>query len=327
MNDQYSPLVLSAPLIAGLLTLILTRLMLSSALFRGIQDVPNGRSLHDRPIPRIGGLALMLGVLTSWLLLKGQTTTSLFAAVIVLMLVSLLDDLKDLPAKWRLLLHLVVSASFIGCTLVPLPIYLAVLLIAGVVWMTNLFNFMDGANGLAGGMAAIGFVFYVLAALAQGDMHFALVSLVVVSSSLAFLAFNFGKARVFMGDAGSIPLGFLAAAIGLLGWQKGLWPLWFPLVAFSTFIMDATVTLFKRLLRGERVWEAHREHYYQRVIQMGWTHKKTAIAEYILMMISGLAGLIAMRLSPAYALLLILLCMSAKIFLMYLVDIKWQQRA
>jgi len=76
---------------------------------------------------------------------------------------------------------------------------------------------MDGANGLAGGMAAIGFVFYVLAALVQGDMHFALVSLVVVSSSLAFLAFNFGKARVFMGDAGSIPLGFLAAAVGLLG--------------------------------------------------------------------------------------------------------------
>jgi len=91
--------------------------------------------------------------------------------------------------------------------------------------------------------------------------------------------------------------------------------------------MDATVTLFKRLLRGERVWEAHREHYYQRVIQMGWTHQKTALAEYALMMISGLAGLIAMRLSPAYALFLILVCLSVKIFLMYLVDFKWQQRA
>jgi len=269
----------------------------------------------------------MLGVLIAWHLLATPTSGLLYAGGVLLMLLSLLDDLNDLPAKWRLFGHLFVAIGFVAWGLVPMPIYWAVLFVICLIWMTNLYNFMDGANGLAGGMAVFGFFFYALVAGFEGEINFALMNLVIVGSSLAFLVFNFGKAKVFMGDAGAIPLGFLAAAIGLLGWQRDLWPLWFPVMIFSSFIMDATVTLLKRLFRGERVWEAHREHYYQRLIQMGWTHQKTALAEYALMMISGLAGLIALRLSPAYAVSLILVCLSVKIFLMYLVDVKWQQRA
>ena len=327
MNDQYSLLAFLAPLVAGLLTLILTRLMLTSAVFTKIQDIPNSRSLHDKPVPRIGGLALMLGVLAAWHLIKDQEITWFYAGVMVLMLLSLLDDLKNLPAKWRLVGHLAVAIGFIVWGLVPMPIYWAVLLVVGVVWMTNLYNFMDGANGLAGGMAAIGFGFYALAAVVQGDMHFAVVNLVVVSSSVAFLVFNFGRARVFMGDAGSIPMGFLSAAIGLIGWQKGLWPIWFPLVIFSSFIVDATVTLFKRLLRGERIWEAHREHYYQRLIQMGWSHQKTALVEYALMTVSGVIGLVSIRLPSMYALGLICACIVIKLLLMRLVDVRWRRHA
>ena len=325
MNTQYSLLGSFAPIIALVVTLLLTRLMLGSTLFSKIQDIPNARSLHERPVPRIGGLALMLGMLTAWHFLANPATQWLYAGVIVLMLLSLIDDLNDLPAKWRLLGHLVVAIGFVGLDLGPLPIYFAVLFVLGVVWMTNLYNFMDGANGLAGGMAAIGFGFYALAAVLQGDLNFALMNLVIVGSSLAFLAFNFGKAKVFMGDAGSIPLGFLAAAIGLLGWQRGLWPLWFPVVIFSSFVLDATVTLLKRFLRGERVWEAHREHYYQRLIQMGVSHKTTALIEYGLMITSGLIAMVALHRALPEVVFLVSICLLIKLSLMRHVDLRWKQ--
>ena len=267
----------------------------------------------------------MLGMLTAWHFLANPATQWLYAGVIVLMLLSLIDDLNDLPAKWRLLGHLVVAIGFVGLDLGPLPIYFAVLFVLGVVWMTNLYNFMDGANGLAGGMAAIGFGFYALAAVLQGDLNFALMNLVIVGSSLAFLAFNFGKAKVFMGDAGSIPLGFLAAAIGLLGWQRGLWPLWFPVVIFSSFVLDATVTLLKRFLRGERVWEAHREHYYQRLIQMGVSHKTTALIEYGLMITSGLIAMVALHRALPEVVFLVSICLLIKLSLMRHVDLRWKQ--
>jgi UDP-N-acetylmuramyl pentapeptide phosphotransferase/UDP-N-acetylglucosamine-1-phosphate transferase len=98
-----------------------------------------------------------------------------------------------------------------------------------------------------------------------------------------------------MGDSGSVPLGFLAAAFGMHGWAEHDWPLWFPLVVFSPFIVDATVTLARRLWQRQRVWQAHREHYYQRLVQLGWGHARTALAEYALMALCGVAGLYALN--------------------------------
>ena len=90
-----------------------------------------------------------------------------------------------------------------------------------------------------------------------------------------------------MGDAGSTLFGFLAACLGLLGWQLGIWTLWFPGLVFSPFIVDATVTLIRRLLRGEKIWRPHREHYYQRLVLSGWGHRRTVLAEYGVMALCG----------------------------------------
>ena len=90
-----------------------------------------------------------------------------------------------------------------------------------------------------------------------------------------------------MGDVGSIPLGFLAAVLGLRGFWSGAWPAWFPLLVFSVFIIDATVTLLRRGLRGEKVWLPHREHYYQRLVRSGWSHRRLALAAYALMLATG----------------------------------------
>jgi len=157
------------------------------------------------------------------------------------------------------------------------------MLLIAMVWMVNLYNFMDGSDGLAGGMAIFGFSAYGIAAYYGLDIRLAMMNAIIVFASLAFLLFNFNPARIFMGDSGSIPLGFLAAALGLVGYQRGLWPYWFPIIVFSPFIVDATLTLLKRLLHGEKIWHAHRSHYYQRLVQMGLGHRKTAIFEYCLM--------------------------------------------
>jgi len=95
-----------------------------------------------------------------------------------------------------------------------------------------------------------------------------------------------------MGDAGSIPLGYLAAALGLAGWSSGLWPIAFPLLVFSPFIVDASVTLAKRLSRGEKIWQAHRSHYYQRLVRMGWSHRRLALFEYGVMAAAGFSGVL-----------------------------------
>jgi UDP-N-acetylmuramyl pentapeptide phosphotransferase/UDP-N-acetylglucosamine-1-phosphate transferase len=163
--------------------------------------------------------------------------------------------------------------------------------------MCNLYNFMDGSDGLAGGMTVSGFLVYAAAAWLAGSAQFALLNLAVAAAAAGFLLHNFHPARIFLGDAGAVPLGFLAAAFGITGWLQHDWTWWFPLLVFSPFIVDASVTLARRLFSGDRVWEAHRDHYYQRLVQLGLGHRGTAIAEYALMAACGLAALWAMTLT------------------------------
>jgi UDP-N-acetylmuramyl pentapeptide phosphotransferase/UDP-N-acetylglucosamine-1-phosphate transferase len=244
-------------------------------------DIANDRSLHSGAVPRIGGVAMAAGCLAAivFLPVSGTLATSLFAAL-ALFLLSLIDDWRSLSVLPRLLGHL--ASALVVVAALGLPVGLAFCAALALVWMTNLYNFMDGADGLAGGMALIGFATYALAAQAQ-DPVLASVCFVLAAAAAGFLVFNFPPARVFMGDAGSIPLGFLAGALGLVGWHDALWPIWFPPLVFSPFIADATVTLWRRLWRGERIWQAHREHLYQRLVLGGWSQRALAALAWLLM--------------------------------------------
>jgi UDP-N-acetylmuramyl pentapeptide phosphotransferase/UDP-N-acetylglucosamine-1-phosphate transferase len=126
-----------------------------------------------------------------------------------------------------------------------------------------------------------------------------------------------------MGDSGSVPLGFLAAAIGLLGWQAGLWPMWFPVLVFSPFIADASVTLLKRYLRGERLSQAHRSHYYQRVLRMGLGHRGTALAAYALMLATAGSALAARAWPDAAVIVLLAAWVAIYGAGMWLIDQRW----
>lgn len=259
-------------------------------------DQPNERSLHEAPVPRTGGLAIMVAVMVAGIGLGAPWIT--LGCALGLAVVSFVDDRGGLPARVRFLAQAVAAALWLAFALQDSPLWLLVVLFLAIVWVTNLYNFMDGMDGLAGGMAAFGFGGYAVAYWVDGLTQPALFAASLALIALAFLRFNFHPAQLFMGDVGSIPLGFLAAVIGIEGWRNDVWPAWFPVAVFSPFIFDATVTLARRAMRGERVWEAHRSHYYQRLVQLGWGHRNTALAEYALMAACAIVALAAHRASP-----------------------------
>lgn len=278
--------IVAAPLLAAFVSYLsnlwLVRLKMSSAL-----DHPNSRSLHVAPVPRVGGLGLLSGLILGWVVFSMDLPFQIWLGIILLTGISGADDLLDLPIWCRLIVHSLVAALFSFLTFDTYSWYFQLLLILSIIWIMNLYNFMDGADGLAGGMALIGFSYYGLVALFADHIVFAIANFVVAAAALGFLILNFHPARIFMGDAGSVPLGYLAATMGLLGWFYGLWSLLMPLLIFSPFIADASVTLIKRFWRGEKIWQAHREHYYQRMVRSGLGHRNTALISYGLMLITG----------------------------------------
>ncbi|GDX89481.1 hypothetical protein LBMAG45_13370 [Nitrospirota bacterium] len=161
-----------------------------------------------------------------------------------------------------------------------------------LVWMANLYNFMDGMDGFAGGMTVLGCG--LLGYLAWQAHHPVIAVIAILQSAAAagFLVHNLPPAKIFMGDVGSVSTGFLVAALIVLGCRDGVFDLWVPLIIFSPFILDATVTLVWRALRHEKVWEAHRDHYYQRLVIGGWSHKRTVFLAYGLMALCGVFALL-----------------------------------
>ncbi len=302
--------------LAFIASLALSSGLASHAFSLQILDRPNARSLHGQPIPRTGGLAVLGGIfvgISITLLVEAAPLSMriagfLLVGLIPLALVSFQDDRVGVPARWRVLVHLLAAVSLLTANLVPdslmlpdlalpLPTWITILLVLlFVVWMINLYNFMDGMDGFAGGMATIGFS--ALAWLGWADAGFATFCLIVAAASAGFLVHNFPPAKIFLGDTGSTALGFLAAAFSLWGAKDGLFPFWVALLVFSPFIVDATVTLLRRLLRGEKVWEAHRSHYYQRLVLLGWGHRRTVLTEYALMLACAGSALLAVRLPP-----------------------------
>jgi UDP-N-acetylmuramyl pentapeptide phosphotransferase/UDP-N-acetylglucosamine-1-phosphate transferase len=301
-----------------------------------VLDCPNERSLHVIPTPRTGGIAvlgsLIVGLLLS-LFLQGseannggpqgekEATKILWLAGLALFLgmFSFWDDRKGLSRLVRFGTHAVVAGILVwraGLMIDTITVPLAGTWVLGwmavpftmlsVIWMTNLYNFMDGMDGFAGGMAVVGFGFLSYIAWAAGDQILSMLSLLIAGSAGGFLFYNMPPARIFMGDVGSIPLGFLAGALALVGIHGGRFDIWVPMLIFSPFIVDATVTLFRRLLRGEKVLHAHREHYYQRLALAGWGHRKTVWAEYAVMCACGLSATLYMKTTNEWRLVLLL---------------------
>ncbi|WP_236654921.1 MraY family glycosyltransferase [Burkholderia pyrrocinia] len=284
------PAAVVVALVAAIASTAILRVLLATGLaWRLATDIPNDRSLHTLPTPRVGGWGIVPVSIVVLLALAPRLWLIAIAAA-GLAAMSQIDDRRGLPARVRFSAHLAAVVALIVVFPAEAPWWLLAGVGFAMVWLTNLYNFMDGADGLAGGMALFGFGGYAVAALtgASASPDLVVAGAAVAGAALGFLLLNFHPARLFLGDAGSIPLGFLAGALGYWGWRTGAWPIWFPALVFAPFIADASVTLLRRLLRGEKFWQAHREHYYQRMVRSGIGHGRTALYWYLIM----LAGII-----------------------------------
>ena len=301
MITDASTIALAAPLaalcVSALLTLMLAR---SPQLLPGLVDEANDRSLHAGAIPRTGGVAVLCAIATAAAIAAATLPMAgvwawVAVAATPVAAVSLLDDRRHVKPGYRLAAQAAGAGILVaggvtwspvevpGLAVTPAPLLVYPLSLLFVVWMVNLYNFMDGMDGFAAGMTLFGFGALALIGWQAGDLPFAALSAAVAAAGAGFLAGNFPPARIFLGDMGSATLGLLAAAVSLLGAHRGLFPLWAAWLAFSPFIVDATWTLLRRLLRREPVWQAHRSHHYQRLVLAGWTHRRTVLRAYLLM--------------------------------------------
>ncbi|MBB54100.1 MAG: hypothetical protein CMF67_06970 [Magnetovibrio sp.] len=301
------PITLILPLVAFFVSMIGTRLLIGYLMAQQVLDHPNARSSHEAPTPRGAGIAVVGALFAVWIVIGviegplGVPVVTISAIGMILAGVSLLDDLQGLGPAVRLTVHTIAVA--IALVLVPLPgpIFgglfppLVDLIMAGVlwVWFINLFNFMDGIDGIVGvETLAISIGLFVIARkLGLGEMSM-LLSLSVGAVALGFLRWNWHPAKIFLGDVGSIPLGFVLGWMLLVLAANGAWgpALILPLYFFA----DATLTLLRRILKAERLWEAHREHFYQRAVDTGLRHDQVAwivgVANLFLIMLSIVAA-------------------------------------
>lgn len=273
---------------------LITNLLRRYAIERRLLDLPNERSAHEVPTPRGGGLAIVISFLAALTLLAaaGAVPARVGIAIggsgLIVAAIGFWDDHGHIPAAWRLLAHFTSAAWLLGwlgdivpIAAVPAWVPTAVVHAAAalfVVWLLNLYNFMDGIDGIASVEAATtafgGVLIYVLA----DEPGLAAVPALLSAAVLGFLVWNWPPARIFMGDVGS---GFLGIVLSGLALQAGLAKpaLFFSwLILLGVFVVDASLTLLRRALRGERVYEAHRSHAYQRCARYYGSHRKVTVA-------------------------------------------------
>ena len=281
---------------------------------------PNARSLHVGQIPRGGGLAVWAGWFAGTLWLPGDKPWLL--PLLAVIAVSLWDDRRGVHPVVRLAVHTAAAAAWWWLAADGAELLAAVI---AIVWMANLYNFMDGSDGLAGLMSIVGFGAYAIAAWLAGAREAALFA-ALAAATAPFLLRNAPPAQIFLGDVGSVPLGFLAAVFGITGWLSGWWPGWFPFLVFLPFVADATVTLGRRLLAGARVWEAHREHFYQRLVQIGWSHGRTLALHALLMLGAAGSALAALGWAPSLGLPFLVAWTMLLAFVYAGIEYHWRRR-
>ncbi len=298
------------------------------SLHRNLLDIPNDRSSHSKPTPRGGGVVIVAVSLLAYaaiaVILDAPASVGYFVGAIIVALVSWLDDLYSLPFWARLIAHftaasiLVLDSGFWQTIFVPVisihiplgPVIGLAVTVAWIVWMVNAYNFMDGIDGIAGLQAVIACVAWAVILYKFNLQVGFLFAGVLACSSAGFLIHNWQPARIFMGDVGSAFLGFTLGAMPIIA-RTGSTdePSVLPIVALLFvwfFVFDTVFTLIKRTLQRERLWEAHRQHLYQRMVIRGWKHSSVSLLYGSAAAILSVMGCLSIMFGGNYELLILL---------------------
>ncbi len=275
--------------IAALASAMLVRVVRDFASRRALLDRPNDRSSHATPRPRLGGIGVVAPVLATGVLLVAARMAPpallvpLFATAVIAAL-GLVDDLRPLPARVRFGVQLLLAVTVVATSWERLPAaagslgawfpvpVLAALAVVWIVWLTNLYNFMDGIDGLAGAQALVASLGLAVIASSVGAPTSLWLLLALAGASAGFLVFNFPPSSIFLGDVGSTAIGFFFGVLPLLPGTQPV-PVETVALALSLFVLDATWTLVRRVVRGEKWYTPHRTHLYQRPVVLGVGHR------------------------------------------------------
>jgi UDP-GlcNAc:undecaprenyl-phosphate GlcNAc-1-phosphate transferase len=289
-----------------------------------IIDMPNARSSHCTPIPRSGGIAIVIGSIVG-LATTGLNTLMLYGkilpwrvlgiAMLGIAVLGLMDDLKSLKATTRFGWQFILGAMAVGCgdlalKTLPLSDYDAPLSlgvagsILAVLWLvayTNAFNFMDGLNGMSGGTTVISALFISIMAWQGGEVLLCKAAILLAIATMGFLIYNFPRAKLFLGDVGSYFIGFALAGYGLIAYKghgTQISP-WLFLILYFAYLFDTGFTILRRLRRGENIFSSHRGHLYQLLQQTGWSHTQVSLLYWGFACLQGIVALHLQYHSPS----------------------------
>lgn len=297
-----------------LLSFVFTQVVRSIARRKSIIDIPNDRSSHTIPTPRGGGLAVAISWFMGliYLFFRGELEPSLFYALLSglpLTVVGFADDIFNLKPAVRFFVQFICAFTALwflgglqfidyGLWTVDLILLLTPFAFIAIIWFINLFNFLDGIDGYIGSeVVFIGGAIYSLTCDSLG--------MLLAAVTFGFLLWNWPKAKIFMGDVGSTFLGFTVAVLAIYHQNNNILSIWVWLILTSVFWFDATITVIRRYLNREKLFEAHRKHAYQRAVQSGYSHQKITIGSIFLNLFGfGLAWLA--HCSSAYSIIFLL---------------------
>lgn len=317
-------------IVALAVTYFITPRVKDFAVKAGALDAPDDRKVHTCPIPRMGGLAIYFGFILAVLASVhiSREILGLLLGGTVILIVGIIDDLMQLPAKVKLLGQIVAAMVLIMFDIridwltnpfgemLYLDYFSIPLTIMWVVSLTNTLNLIDGLDGLAAGVSTIASVTILLVALQQNFWVVAILTAALAGSALGFLQHNFNPAKIFMGDTGSMFLGYMLAAISVIGTVKSAATiaLVVPIVALGLPIMDTAFAIIRRYMSGRPIFKPDKGHLHHRLLEMGLTQKQAVLLMYV---ISGCLGVSAIALTEVtkwYAIIIILVLLTAAVF-------------
>ena len=297
--------------VAFIFTVVFTPLIRKLALKIGAVDKPNDRKIHLEPIPRLGGLAIYLSFITTILINYNRLDNHIKGLLVgsaIIVLCGIIDDIKELNYRMKLIFQLIAALSLIsnnicidkltiitsnGLTYLNLGAWSIPITIIWVIAITNAINLIDGLDGLACGLSTISFLFLTIISLSLGNVHMAIILAILIGACAGFLPYNFNPAKIFLGDTGSLFLGFILASMSIQGTMKYATTviMIIPLFVLGLPIYDTINITIRRLLKGQPITTPDKEHFHHRMLALGLSQKQVAILAYFVNILLGLLAI------------------------------------
>lgn len=337
--------ILEVILVTFVVSLLLVPLAKKIADHVGAVDLPNERKIHKNPMPRMGGLAIFGGFLFGYIV-YGDVNVQMISILIgafIIFLLGIFDDIKPIKAKYKFLVQIIAALivvvygkiyfneiTFLGLKL-EFNIYLSYILsIFFVVAISNAINLIDGMDGLAGGISSIYFGTIAIIAIVLnrfGTLDITL-SLIMLGTTLGFLFWNFPPAKIFMGDSGSLFLGFMISVIALIGFKvTTLTSLVIPITILAIPIFDTVLAIFRRLLKGESIGTPDKEHFHHQLLKMKFSTRTSLIIIYSINIMFSAITIFYVIDDKTEAIVLYLILMLLLLFVILKTDILYEHKA